>query len=194
MKQATTWKVSGRYFEACNCEVICPCRNQGGMTVGVCDFVLSWRIVNGAFADIDMSDRFVVMAGSYRANEPDKPWHVILYVDERSSGEQFAALSDIFRGRAGGTVFQHFAASIGEIDAVRRAAIELDHSPPRWFKRASSWVEVRATRDMSSELPVQGHDHSGNQLIADALCVHDEHLDFQPREQCGFETDFEYIS
>jgi len=50
------------------------------MTVGVCDFVLSWRIVNGAFADIDMSDRFVVMAGSYRANEPDKPWHVILYV------------------------------------------------------------------------------------------------------------------
>ncbi len=129
-----------------------------------------------------------------RANEPDKPWHVILYVDERSSDEQFAALSDIFRGRAGGTVFQNFAASIGEIDAVRRAAIELDHSPPRWFKRASSWVEVRATRDMSSELPVQGHDHSGNELIADALSVHDEHLDFQLREQCGFETDFEYSS
>src|SRR5947207_2928960 len=83
---------------------------------------------------------------------------------------------------------------IGEIDAVRRAAIELDHSPPRWFKRASSWVEVRATRDMSSELPVQGHDHSGNELIADALSVHDEHLDFQLREQCGFETDFEYSS
>ena len=47
------WRVAGTYLEACNCEAICPCRRQGGQklttgsTYGVCDFALSWRIVEG---------------------------------------------------------------------------------------------------------------------------------------------------
>src|SRR5262249_42752475 len=129
------WRVSGTYFEACNCEAICPCRRQGGMkptngsTYGVCEFALSWRIANGTFAKVDLSERFVVMGGSYRDDEPNKPWRVILYIDERCSDEQFAALNDIFLGRAGGTAFKNFASRIGETYAVRRASIELGHAP-----------------------------------------------------------------
>jgi CheY-like chemotaxis protein len=200
----STWKVSGTYFEACNCEAICPCRKQGGKrlstgsTYGFCDFALSWRIVDGAFAGIDLSDRYVVMAGSYRDDEPNKPWRVTLYVDERSSEGQFAALSDIFLGRAGGTALQNFAGRIGATYAVRRAAIELDHRPQRWFMRASTWVEVRASRTVPSELSVTcgipGHDRPGNELIADSMRVHDTPLQFDLRERCGFETDFAYSS
>jgi DNA-binding NarL/FixJ family response regulator len=202
--QNTAWGVSGTYFEACNCEAICPCRKQGGMrmntgsTYGVCDFALSWRIVNGAFADVDLSDRFVVMAGSYRDGDLNRPWRVILYVDERSDDEQFAALTDIFLGRAGGTTFQNFAARIGATYAVRRAAIELDHRPRRWFMRASTWVEVRAARTVPSELAVSsgipGHDRPGNELIAGAFRVHDGPLDFDLYGRCGFEAHFEYSS
>src|SRR5262249_42694825 len=42
LRRAGRWKASGTYFEACNCEAICPCRKQGGMkqstgsTYGVC--------------------------------------------------------------------------------------------------------------------------------------------------------------
>ena len=204
MKPETQWRVSGTYFEACNCEAICPCRRQGGMklttgsTYGVCEFALSWRILNGAFADVDLSDRLVVMAGSYRDDEPNKPWRVILYVDERSSDEQFNALSNIFLGRAGGTTLQNFGARIGATYAVRRAAIELDHRPRRWFMRASTWVEVRANRIVSSELGVTcgipGHDQSGNEVIADEFRVRDTPLDFDVRGRCGFESNFDYSS
>jgi DNA-binding NarL/FixJ family response regulator len=204
LTQTTAWGVSGTYFEACNCEAICPCRKQGGMrmntgsTYGVCDFALSWRIVKGAFAEVDLSDRFVVMAGSYRDDELNRPSRVILYVDERSDDEQFAALTDIFLGRAGGTTFQNFGARIGATYAVRRAAIELDHRPRRWFMRASTWVEVRAARTVPSELAVScgipGHDRPGNELIADAFRVHDGPLDFDLHGRCGFETHFEYSS
>jgi len=43
------WEVAGSYFEACNCDVICPCRSVGGRpggrsTHGVCQFVLSWQV------------------------------------------------------------------------------------------------------------------------------------------------------
>jgi hypothetical protein len=169
-----------------------------GSTYGVCEFALSWRILKGAFGGMDLSDRFVVMAGAYRDDEANKPWRVILYVDERSSDEQFAALSDIFLGRAGGTAFQNFGARIGATYAVRRAAIELDHKPGRWFMRASTWVEVRATRVVPSELGVTcgipGHDRFGNEVIADAFRVEDAPLDFDLRGRCGYESDFDYAS
>src|SRR5262249_43252701 len=202
--RASSWRVSGTYFEACNCEAICPCRKHGGITptdgptYGVCDFALSWRIVKGKFDCVDLSERFVVMAGSYRDDEPNKPWRVILYLDERSSDEQFAALTKIFLGRAGGTAFENFGARIANTYAVRRAAIELDHRPRRWFIRASTWVEVRASRTVPSELPVScgipGHDRPGNELLADALSVHDAPLDFHVRGRCGFHADFDYSS
>ena len=89
-------------------------------TYGVCDFALSWRILNGAFASVDLSDRLVVMAGSYNDDEPNKPWRVILYVDERSSDEQFAAMTDIFLGRVGGTAFENFGKRIGATRGASR--------------------------------------------------------------------------
>jgi DNA-binding NarL/FixJ family response regulator len=198
------WQVSGTYFEACNCTAICPCRKQGGVkvstgsTFGFCDFALSWHIVDGASAGVDLSDRFVVMSGSYRDDEPNKPWRIVLYIDERSSDEQFTALRNIFLGHAGGTAFQNFGARIGATYAIRRAAIELDHRPRRWFMRASTWVEVHASRIVSSDLAVTcgipGHDQPGNELIADSLRVKDGPLDFDFRSRCGFESRFHYSS
>lgn len=64
------WRVAGSYFEACNCEAICPCRRQGGQklttgsTYGVCDFALSWRVMQGRFRDLDLTGLSVVLAGS----------------------------------------------------------------------------------------------------------------------------------
>jgi hypothetical protein len=81
---------------------------------------------------------------------------------------------------------------------VRRAAIELDHRPRKWFIRAGTWVEVRASRVAPSDAPVScgipGHDRPGNELIADELRVTDAPLAFELRGRCGFETDFDYSS
>ena len=78
----TAWRVSGSYFEACNCEAICPCRRQGGQklstgsTDGVCSFALSWRVIDGRFGDMSLSGFDAVLAGSYRDDEEGKPWSV----------------------------------------------------------------------------------------------------------------------
>src|SRR5262249_39353370 len=123
---------------------------------------------------------------------------VILYIDEQSSEEQYAALMDIFLGRAGGTAFQNFGMRIGDTYAVRRAAIALDHRPRRWFMRASTWVEVRATRIVPSPFAVSsgisGTGRPGKELIADAFRVQDAPLDLDLRGRCGFQTHFDYSS
>jgi hypothetical protein len=198
------WRVSGSYFEACNCDAICPCRRQGGLklttgsTYGVCQFALSWRIARGHLGSLDLTGLSVVLAGFYRDDEPGKPWRVCLYVDERATAAQHDALAGIFLGRLGGTPARNFAGAIREVDAIRRAAIELDHRPGRWFMRASDFVTVKATTPVAADLAVScgipGHDHPGEELRADVMRIDDDVLHAEVHGRCGFASDFDYAA
>jgi hypothetical protein len=198
------WRVAGSYFEACNCDAICPCRRQGGVktgtgsTYGVCQFALSWFITEGNSGDVDLAGRSVVIAGFYRDDEPGRPWRICLYLDDRATTAQYEALSEIFLGRLGGTSANNFAKSIGEVHAVRRATIELDHRPGRWFMRASDFVRVSSISPVLSELPVScgipGHDHPGEEVETEVMRVSDGPLDWEVYGRCGFATDFDYAS
>ena len=103
--KAPPWHVTGSYFEACNCLAICPCRRRGGQksishsTSGICDFALSWQVLQGAFGQLPLDGLGVIMAGSYRDDEDGRPWRVCLYIDERATSEQHTALAGIFSGR-----------------------------------------------------------------------------------------------
>jgi hypothetical protein len=199
------WRVAGSYFEACNCDAICPCRRQGGQklttgsTYGVCDFALSWRITEGRSGDLALSGLSVVLAGSYRDDEAGKPWRVCLYVDERANPAQREALAQIFLGRSAGTARSNFAKAIGEVYAIRPAKIELEHTPRRWFMRASDYVVVRATTPVPSALGavscgIPGHDHPGEEVVADLMKVDDGPLQWEVSGRCGFAADFDYSS
>jgi hypothetical protein len=199
------WRVSGSYFEACNCDAICPCRRQGGQklttgsTYGVCSFALSWHIVDGAFGSTSLSGRSAVLAGYYRDDEPGKPWRVFLYVDEQATAEQRQAIADIFTGRAGGTAFKNYAAVIGEVYAVKPARIELDHRPKQWSIRAGDYVVVKGATPVQSEhgavsCGIPGHDHPGEEVRTELMRVDDPPLGWEVVGRCGFATDFAYSS
>ena len=84
------WAIAGSYFEACNCEAICPCRQVGEhaggrSTYGICQFALSWQIGQGRAGGLRVDDLAVVMAGWYDEDEPGSPWRVSLYLDRRAS-------------------------------------------------------------------------------------------------------------
>lgn len=203
MSTPTDWAVAGSYFEACSCEAICPCRRVAGRpggrsTYGICDFALGWTVARGHADDLDLSGLEVVMAGSYDDDEPGVPWRVALYVDEQASEEQARALEAIFLGRAGGTTLENFAQHIGEVYAVHRAAISIDHTPNRRRIAAGSWVEVRERAPVETEETVScgipGHDHPGTEVVAERMAVHDGPLRFEVSGRCGFATEFGYSS
>lgn len=135
MTTPRTWRIDGSYFEACNCQAVCPCRRHGDRpggrsTYGVCDFALSWLIERGHADHIDLADVEIVLAGRYDDDEPNSPWRVALYIDEGADPDQQRVVADIFLGRAGGTAFANFARAIGE--GVRGAAgAHPAGSPPR---------------------------------------------------------------
>lgn len=203
MGEPVPWRVAGSYFEACNCDAVCPCRRQGDRqggrsTYGICDFALSWLITDGAYGAVDLSQRQVVMAGSYADDEPGQPWRVALYIDDQAASEQHESLSAIFLGRAGGGTMRNFTSNIGEVYAVRAASILLTHSRGHERIVAEDYVRVAALRPADVEGPVScgipGHDHPGIELVTADFLVNDVALCWEVTGRCGFATEFAYAS
>jgi len=197
------WKVSGTYYEVCNCEAVCPCRRHGEReggrsTYGNCDFALSWHITEGQADDMDLSNLSVVLVGSYDDDELGSPWRVIIYLDENGNTQQQRALSDIFLGRAGGGTLKNFAAAIGEVYAVRAARIALEHSPNQERMEVTGFVSaVTAQADLTDQpvsCGIPGHDRPGQEIIADHFWVEDKNLKWEVTGRCGFASDFAYRS
>jgi hypothetical protein len=200
MAKPGSYRIEGSYYEACNCEAICPCRRQNGVedglsTYGICDFLLSWHIEKGEAAGIDLCGLGVGIAGHYDDNEPGSPWRVAIYVDERAGDDQFDALGEIFQGNAGGNM--HFTGNFAEILGVKRARIELDHSAGAERIKIGNIAAAEALRnvefDGSVTCGISGHDHPGQESVSSLVC-NDGPLKWDYMERCGFATDFAYFS
>lgn len=194
------WEVSGSYYEACNCEAVCPCRRhgdrQGGeSTYETCDFVLSWMLEKGHVDGRDLSGLSAVLVGSYSDDEPGSPWRVALFVDENADEERQRDLADVFLGRIGGDTHRLYARLIQDVSAIRPAAIRLVHEPGRWRIGVSTFIEVGSTIEAATQGTVSCgiSDHlPGTELISDVFMVAAPPFQWNLRERCAFESPFVY--
>jgi hypothetical protein len=200
------WRIAGSYFEACNCEAICPCRSVGGRpggpsSFGECFGALSWHVHDGHADGTDLADLRTVMAIRYYDRvQPSTRWEVVLYVDDRANEPQLEALAAILLGRAGGTVANLYGPAIGDVHAVRRARITLEHVSPRKRIGVVGYVTVEAEDEASDPFDVRcgipGFDHPGTELFGEGLRSDDPALrwEVRGRRHAAFATDFEYVS
>jgi hypothetical protein len=203
---AVDWRVRGSYFEACNCEAICPCRSVGGRPGGASSFgecfgALSWHVRQGHSDGTDLSNMQVVMSIRYLDRvQPSTPWEVVLYVDRAADEDQRAAIADIFLGRAGGTVAHLYGPAIGEVHVVRSARITLEHVAPRRRIGVVGYLTVEAEGDASAAGDVRcgipGFDHPGTELHGEGLWSTDPELRYEVRgrRHAAFATDYDYSS
>jgi hypothetical protein len=99
---ATDWKVSGTYFEACNCDVACPCVFTSAPTTGACTVLLAWHVDSGRFGDVTLDGLNAALAAESPGHMMQGGWKVALYVDERADQKQRDALAAVFSGQGGG--------------------------------------------------------------------------------------------
>jgi hypothetical protein len=201
----TEWAISGTYLEACNCEVICPCRRVGGRaggrsTYGTCQGALSWAVLDGRAGDVDLSGLGAVLVLSYDDDEPGSPWTYFLYVDERGSDRQREALVRILTGELGGTAKRQFPWAFKESRPLgwRAAPIEIQHTSRRGWFRAGEQVTLRVGDPVADQEPVTcvipGHHRSGVELHADLLRVEEGPLSFEVTGRCAYRSTFSYSS
>lgn len=201
----TDWRVAGSYFEGCNCEAICPCRSVRGAsggpsTHGECFGALSWHVHEGYADGIDLTDLLVVLTLRYFDRvQPSTKWEVVLYVDDLATDEQLSALAAIFLGQAGGTVAAQYGPAIGEVHAVRRARIRVEHVGARKRIDVAGYIVVEAEEPASEPgevaCGIPGLDHPGIELYNDNARSDDPALRWEVVGRgASFATDFEYTS
>ncbi|MCP5074885.1 MAG: DUF1326 domain-containing protein [Rhodobacteraceae bacterium] len=198
MVEEMGYHIAGSYYEACNCDAICPCRRSGDAlggrsTYGDCDFLLSWQITKGHLGSVDLSDLSVSIAGTYNDDIGEDIWSVFIYIDQAASESQFDALSQIYCGHAGGNL--GVTANFSTILGIRSAEIRLDHTAGAETIHVDTSASAHVVRDFQFDgrvsCGIPGHDHPGQESVS-SLTVQDPPLAFSYSERCGFATDFAY--
>ena len=153
-------------------------------------------IADGDADGVDLSGLPVAISFHYSDDEPGCPWSWILYLDQRASSEQRAALEAIFTGRLAGNAAPHFPWIEDEVVEVHVAEISVDHTPRRQLLRVRDHVTVRI-RDRypggeTVTCVIPGHGQAGEELVADELAVKTGPFDFGYNGVCGYAAAFDY--
>jgi hypothetical protein len=196
------WRVSGTYFETCNCEVACPCVFLSPPTSGACTVLIAWHIDQGAFGGTPLDGLNVVLAVHSPGHMLKTKWQVALYLDQRATPPQAEALGKIFSGQAGGHL-ANVAPLIGEVLGVKAAPIDYQAEG----KRRSLRIGDIATAEIEA---VPGGDGGPTAIQNHPLCVapgfpatvarskrasfHDFGLNLEVTEKNGFYSPFAYQS
>lgn len=97
------WKLEGQYFEACNCDVACPCVFLSAPTTGECTVLIGWHIDKGTFGDIPLDGLNILRAIHTPGHMLETEWTGALYLDDTASVAQSDALKQIYTGQVGGS-------------------------------------------------------------------------------------------
>jgi hypothetical protein len=155
------FSVQGDYFEACTCAVSCPCIFLGPATGETCDLLFAWHVQQGAMDGIALDGLNAVLAVRSPKQMSDGGWTAALYLDDRASEEQSAALGAVFSGQAGG----HLAAVaplIGTVAGVWPAAITFERSGTERRLTVGDVAEARVSE-------IVGMDGTNPPVIANPL-------------------------
>lgn len=131
---SVSWRVEGIYYEACNCDAVCPCYSARPPTYGYCEGNCAWHVTKGHYGEVVLDDLNVVMVQRTDGFMRETPWQCRFYIDNRSDPLQFEALTQVFTGAGGGHLGMLFG-NLWQVQGVERAAIQVELSG--WQHKAS---------------------------------------------------------
>jgi hypothetical protein len=126
----TKWELKGDYFEACNCELTCPCVFLSPPTGSDCTVLLAWHVDKGRFGDTKLDGLNVALAVYSPGDMQKVKWKAALYLDSAANTSQVDALGQIYGGKHGGNP-AGLAPFIGEMLGARTVAIDYKVSGKR---------------------------------------------------------------
>lgn len=141
-----TWKISGQYYETCNCDFICPCV-PGQMAVrptkGSCMFAMAFQIERGQYESVSLDGLGFVILGLTPEAMGKGDWTVGVIADERASTAQRDAITAIASGTVGGPMAA-LSGLVGSFAGVESAPIRFDRNGRKWSVTSSKLVDMAA--------------------------------------------------
>src|SRR4051812_20348192 len=98
------WKIEGRYFENCSCDVPCPCTVS--LDLGAdrdrCNAFLAFQVDQGEVDGVDVGGLAVAAMIDTPKVMAEGNWRIGVLIDDRASDEQAEKLGAVFGGQLGG--------------------------------------------------------------------------------------------
>jgi hypothetical protein len=133
---ATSWQLTGDYFENCNCDFICPClfsakpQMLSAPTRGACEVALAFHVDSGKYGDVPLDGLNAVVAIRTPGAMAEGNWSAAVYLDDRADDKQRDALQTIFTGAGGGPIGA-VAPLISNVLGVKSAGIKFQKDGQR---------------------------------------------------------------
>jgi hypothetical protein len=182
------WKVSGQYYETCNCDFVCPCvpaQMAVRPTKGECMFAMAFQIENGQYGAVPLDSLGFIVLGLTPGAMNKGNWSVGLIADERADAAQRDAITAIVSGASGGPMAA-LSGLIGKFAGVETASITFSRVGVKWSVAASKFVDMEAEGAMGLNpeageplyLDNTGHPAANRFALARASRSHVHALDF----------------
>ncbi|PON18771.1 hypothetical protein C2W62_06230 [Candidatus Entotheonella serta] len=197
---AEQWHLTGTYFEACNCEVACPCVFLSAPSTGECTVLIAWHIDQGRSGEVPLDGLSVALAVHSPGHMMEVPWKGALYLDDLANEAQQGALTEIFAGQAGGH-FARLGAHIGEVLGVKCATMtyEAEGKKRRLHIADIAEAEIQAMAGQGDEeITVNNHPlcvapgYPAVVARSTRLTYRDHGLEWELSEKNGFYSPFRY--
>lgn len=196
----TNWKLEGLYFEACNCDVACPCVFLSAPTTGECTVLIGWHIDKGTLGDIHLDGLNIMRAIHTPGPMLETQWTAALYLDDKASNEQSEALGRIFTGQVGGSPAM-LAAHIGTNLGVRRLPIDFKSDGKKRSVSIPGIAEVEIAAIVGQgdgDVTISGHPmcvapgHTAVVARSSRLKYTDHDIHWEINEKTAFFSPFSY--
>jgi hypothetical protein len=117
------YELRGRFLEACDCSVPCPCWFEQDPDDDECTGLVAWQVEQGSINGFDVSGLAAVSLSQHRGHR-ERPEHLrtALVVDSSADEAQFIAMGEAFSGKLGGPLGE-LSSLRPEADLVERAQL-----------------------------------------------------------------------
>jgi hypothetical protein len=127
MATIAPWHVAGDWFDVCKCNIPCPCTFAQTPSYGDCDGILAYHIRRGHYGDVTLDGLNLLGVAHFVGNiwSGTTKAAMGLFIDDRATEAQRAALQLIWGGQAGGFPAV-FASLIGEMRGIEYVPIRIE--------------------------------------------------------------------
>lgn len=142
----SAWNLSGRYYETCSCDFVCPCVPGQMMvkpTKDSCTFAMAFQIERGSYGNLSLDGIGFIVLGLTPQEMGKGNRSVGLIVDESATSEQRDAITAIATGSAGGPMAA-LSGLVGKFLGVESAPIRFASDGIKWSVGAAKLVDMAA--------------------------------------------------
>ncbi len=154
------WEIKARYYEACNCELGCPCMMNGFPSHGKCEASVAFEVIEGQRDGVDLAALKVAAAVKWPGAMHEGNGNMAVFID--GAEEQNNAIIPILMAEDPGLPWEILAAIVSEVHGPFFETIEIDDNGTDSHVRVGDKFDVQMA---SFKDPVTGEPHEAHMVL-----------------------------